>query len=399
VSEPNDHRALGQRLQLWHLDEDSPGMVHWHPRGWTVYRLLEHAARTRMAADGYLEVRTPQLVRAPTWQASGHWDHFAGGMFRLRDESHDSALKPVSCPGHLQIAARLLRSYRDLPLRLGEFGLVHRDEPGGTLHGLLRLRQFTQDDGHILCAAEQVDGELDRFCSSLCALYEALGVGPATWALSTRPEHRAGSDEDWEWMEARLEAALERRGLKYVVQPGAGAFYGPKIELSVGDASGRIWQCGTIQIDVSMPRRFHVAYQDAAGGRRAPVMLHRAFYGSLERFLALLLEHRRGRLPAWLAPEQVRVLPVAAAHAAYAALVADALAGAGLRASVDARAETLGRRVLDSRRAAIPFVGIVGDREHESGSVVVREGAAETVSPLSQVVEHLKQRCRSPLGG
>jgi threonyl-tRNA synthetase len=349
-----------------------------------------------MKADGYLEVRTPQLVRASTWQASGHWDHFAGGMFRLPGEADGSALKPVSCPGHLQIAAHLLRSHRDLPVRLGEFGLVHRDEPGGTLHGLLRLRQFTQDDGHVLCGLQQVDAELDRFCRSVCALYEAFGVGPVVWALSTRPEHRAGSDEEWAWMEARLEAALERCGLDYAVQPGAGAFYGPKIELSVSDGADRSWQCGTIQIDVSMPRRFLVAYQDGAGERRHPVMLHRAFYGSIERFLALLLERHRGRLPAWLAPEQVRVLPVGTAHAGYAASVAHALTQAGLRAAVDVRAETLGRRVRDSRRAAIPFVGIVGDREHESGSLVVREGTAETVWPMSHAVEHLKQRCDSP---
>lgn len=392
----DDHRSLGQRLDLWHFEEEAPGMVFWHPRGFLLYQLLESAARARVRADGYSEVRTPQILRRPVWEASGHYQHFRSAMFFIAGDSAESAMKPVSCPGHIQIVKSRAPSYRDLPIRLAELGLVHRDEPSGTLHGLMRLRQFTQDDGHVFCAEEHVAEELFRFCRSLKPFYAAFGFEKVEFALSTRPPDRAGEDSLWDWAEEALRQALVRLDVPFVVQDGAGAFYGPKIELSLLDRMGRSWQCGTIQLDLVMPRRFDLRYVAAGGERRHFVMLHRALYGSLERFLGVLLEHHRGRLPLWLAPEQVLVLPVAEAHNSYAEEVRQALSDAGLRASVDARGESLGRRIAEAHESLVPFLAVVGDREKEAGEVMLREREGQRKASLADVVEQLVKRCRAP---
>jgi threonyl-tRNA synthetase len=391
-----DHRSIGQRLDLWHFEEEAPGMAFWHPRGYVLYRLLEDAVRARVRADGYSEVRTPQILRRPIWESSGHWQHFQGGMFRLADEALEAALKPVSCPGHIQIVKSRPPSYRELPLRLSELGIVHRDEPGGTLHGLLRLRQFTQDDGHVFCSEEQVPAELDRFCRSVRPFYAGFGFPEVGFALSTRPADRAGDEALWDWAEDALRGVLGRLGVPFVLQEGAGAFYGPKIELWLSDRVGRKWQCGTIQVDLVMPRRFDVRYVSAGGDRRHVVMLHRALYGSLERFLGVLLEHHRGQLPLWLAPEQLRVLPVAAAHHDHAAAVGRCLSDAGLRIEVDARDESLARRVADAHAGAVPLVAVVGDREKRDGSVTLREKNGQNTLPLAAARDELSARCARP---
>jgi threonyl-tRNA synthetase len=392
----DDHRKLAQHLDLLHFQEEAPGMVFWHPRGLALYRLLEHAARACCDAQGYREVKTPQLVRRPIWEASGHWQHFAAGMFRLDDQAVEAGIKPVSCPGHVQIVNRRVPSYRELPIRLSELGVVHRDEPSGALHGLLRLRQFTQDDGHVFCAEEQAASEIDRFCRALPAFYAAFGFDRLSLAFATRPEQRAGDDADWDRAEAMLASVLSKLGVPHVVQPGEGAFYGPKLELSLCDRAGRAWQCGTIQLDLVMPQRFDLRYVDADGEKKPLVMLHRALYGSLERFLGILLEHHGARLPAWLAPQQVVVLPVADAHLPWARQVEHALCSSGLRAQLDARAESLARRVAEAHDDAVPFVAVVGAREVQAGSVTLRARDGQQTLPFERAVELLKQRCALP---
>jgi threonyl-tRNA synthetase len=396
----NDHRALAQRLDLVHFQEEAPGMPFWHPRGLLLYRLLEEAARDELAAQGYLEVKTPQVLRRPVWEASGHWRHFAEGMFRIDDAACEAALKPVSCPGHVYVVKRRAPSYRDLPLRLAEFGVVHRDELGGALHGLLRLRQFTQDDGHVFCDEAGAGAEVERFCRGVRPFYAAFGFDDVSVALSTRPADRAGDDALWDRAEAELAAALDRLGEPYEVQPGAGAFYGPKLEYVLRDRKGQRWQCGTIQFDLVMPRRFDVRYVDARGERVHPVMLHRALYGSLERFLGIVLEHHGARLPAWLAPAQAVVLPVAEAQRPWAEEVAGALGAAGLRVALDARPESLARRVAEAHDDAAPFLAVVGAREAAARSVTLRgrEGPQE-VLPLAAAVERLAGACARPAFG
>ncbi|HVV88507.1 MAG TPA: threonine--tRNA ligase, partial [Kofleriaceae bacterium] len=333
--DPDDHRALAARLDLLHFQDEAPGMVFWHPRGYTLYRLLEEEARRHVQAGGYREVRGPQVLRRAIWEQSGHWDHFRDGMFAFGEGAAEAALKPVSCPGHLLLARRAAPSWRDLPLRYAEMGLVHRDEPDGSLHGLMRLRQFTQDDGHVFCTDEQIAGEVERFCRDLPAFYRRFGFDDVAVALSTRPADRAGDDAWWDQAEAALEAAVRGLGVPFTVQPGGGAFYGPKLEFVLRDRRGRAWQLGTIQLDLVMPRRFDLRYVDRDGERRHPAMLHRALYGSIERFLGVLLEHHGATLPAWLAPEQVAVLPVGAEQDGCAREAAARLAAAGLRVRVD----------------------------------------------------------------
>jgi threonyl-tRNA synthetase len=391
----DDHREIGRRLGLFHFQEEAAGMVFWHPRGYRTLRALEQLIRRHAEADGFAEVRTPQLLRQPLWEASGHWQHFRAGMFVLDQDA--IALKPVSCPGHLEILRRRAPSYRELPLRYSELGLVHRHEPSGTLHGLFRLRQFTQDDGHVFCEEAQIEPEVARFCGSLLRLYAALGFERVEVGFATRPDDRAGSDEVWDRAEGLLQGAAERAGLALKHLPKAGAFYGPKLEFALPDRLGRSWQCGTIQLDLVLPERFDVEYVDAAGRKRRPLMLHRATLGSLERFLGIVLEQHRGHLPAWLAPDQVVVLPVGGAQHAYAREVAAQLQRAGLRAICDARDESLARRIALAHELAIPFVCVVGQREQQASSVSLREGEAPSVLSLPNALQRLRPLCSPPL--
>jgi threonyl-tRNA synthetase len=394
-SNDNDHRELGQRLDLFCFREEAPGMVFWLPRGLILYRLLEEAVRQHSRAHGYHEVRTPQIMRRPVWEASGHWQHFFNGMFRVEDQACEAAVKPVSCPGHIFIAKRRPPSHHDLPLRFCELGIIHRDEPGGTLHGLLRVRQFTQDDGHIFCTEEQAAAEVLRFCASVAPFYRAFGFDNVRVALSTRPEDRAGNDELWDRSEAALISVLEQMGVPYVRQPGAGAFYGPKLEFVLADNRGREWQCGTIQFDLIMPERFDLYYIDSAGQRRRPVMLHRALYGSLERFFGIMLEQHGAHLPAWFAPVQVAVLPVAAAHAQGAASLEQELAASGIRVT-SLHDDSLGKRIALAHEQAIPFQAVLGARELADGTVTLRQHKGQRTLPRAQLIAELVEHCRPP---
>jgi threonyl-tRNA synthetase len=390
----DDHRRVGKRLDLFHFQEEAPGMVFWHPRGFAMYRALEELARRRMRADGFVEVRSPQLLRRPIWEASGHWQSFRDGMFSI-DGDDAAALKPVSCPGHAQIVDKMAPSHRDLPIRLGELGLVHRAEASGCLSGLLRLRQFCQDDGHVFCRDDQVEAELARVLGSMIELYRAFGVGELRVAFSSRPSVRAGSDEIWDRAERLLSRAARDAGLEPELQPGQGAFYGPKLEVLLEDRRGNAWQCGTLQLDYLLPGRFDLGYVDASGARQRPVMIHRALLGSLERFLGLLLERHGARVPEWLAPEQVVVVPVSAEHAPFAEHVALELSRRGVRAELDARSERLSRRVRDAHERGVPLVAVVGAREVAELSLALREpDGSSSVSPLDVALRELEKRFR-----
>ncbi len=391
----DDHREIARRLDLFHFQEEAAAMVFWHPRGYRMLRALEELMRRHAEADGFAEVRTPQLMRQPIWEASGHWQHFREGMFVLNEDQ--LAVKPVSCPGHLEIVRRRALSYRELPLRYSELGLVHRNEPSGTLHGLFRLRQFTQDDGHVFCEIGQVGAEVARFCGSLMRLYRALGFDCVDVRFATRPDDRAGSDEVWDRAERLLQEAAEHAGLQLELAPKAGAFYGPKLEFALPDRLGRSWQCGTIQLDLVLPERFDVAFVDADGARQRPLMLHRATLGSLERFLGIVLEQHAGRVPAWLAPDQVLVLPVDGGLADYAQEQADEFARAGLRARSDCRDESLARRIALAHELCVPFVCVVGRREREAGAVSLRQGERHELLSSDAAVQHLLERCAPPL--
>ncbi len=394
-----DHRALAKRMGLFHQQPDAPGMVFWHPAGWQLYRALEAFVRQVMERDGYAEVRSPQLMRRGVWEASGHWAHFRENMFCFgeADAADECALKPVSCPGHLGVFKAMAPSYRDLPLRLSEFGLVHRDEAGGALQGLLRLRQFTQDDGHILCAPEQAEAEVERFLSGVLPFYRACGFEQLAVALSTRPDDRAGSDSEWDEGEALLARVLDRLGWEYVVQAGAGAFYGPKLEFGMRDRQGREWQCGTIQFDLFMPSRFNVSYVASDGSRQRPVMLHRALCGSLERFLGILLEHHSGRLPLWLAPRQIRVLPISEAQREAAESLLEDLRAVGIRADMDASSESLGRRIAQAHEAGVAELAVLGAREVSSGSVALRGADGQRMLSRCEFLEEIGARVALPV--
>jgi threonyl-tRNA synthetase len=389
----DDHRALISRLDLCHFQDEAPGMVFWHPRGWTLYRLLEDAVRELVSAAGYREVRTPQLLRRPVWECSGHWGKFHDAMFAVGEGGNESALKPVSCPGHVQLVRRLAPSWRDLPIRLAELGLCHRDEASGTLHGLMRLRQFTQDDGHIFCSEDQVAGEAERFCRALPAFYRRFGFAEISLALSLRPEHRLGDDVWWDRAERELAEIVAGLGLPCEIQPGAGAIYGPKLEVLLRDRRGRPWQCGTIQLDFVMPQRFDLRYVDPRGQRRHVVMLHRALFGSIERFLGILLEHHGAALPAWLAPEQVSVAPVAPRYAAAAGAIVRRLVDAGLRARLDVD-DSLARRIAVAHHDGVPFVAILGEREVGDGSLTVRAADGQRTAAAGEAIAELVRRCQ-----
>jgi threonyl-tRNA synthetase len=395
----DDHRRLGRELDLFHFQEEARGAVFWHPRGLVLLRGLEEHVRRAVARDGYEEVRTPLVIGRPIWDASGHWQAFAGGMVRAGDDEDEMALKPVSCPAHVQIVERRRPSWRDLPIRLSELGVVHRNEPRGVLNGLFRLRQFQQDDGHVFCSEDQVDAEVERFLRRVLALYASLGLDDVEVALSLRPPMRFGDDALWDRAEGTLARCAEAVGLACDLRPGEGAFYGPKIELVLRDASGRRWQCGTLQLDFVMPQRFDLGWVDARGEKRPFVMLHRAMLGSFERFCGILLEHHRGRLPPWLAPEAVRVLPVSAAHAGWAAEVAARLRAEGVRAELDARDGPLPGRVALARNALVPFAAVAGARESAARAIVLRDLSKDDRGrslPVDEAAKLLAAACAPP---
>ncbi|PDT72647.1 threonine--tRNA ligase [Bradyrhizobium sp. C9] len=390
-----DHRSLGTRLDLWHIQEDAPGMVFWHPRGNTLYRVLEDYIRRKMRRLGYAEVRTPQLLPRALWIQSGHWEKFGAHMFGFADGERAMALKPMSCPCHVQIFNKGLRSWRDLPLRHAEFGICHRDEPSGSLHGLMRTRGFEQDDAHVFCREQDVPNEVARFVALLSEVYAEFGFPEPEVSLSTRPAARAGSDELWDWAETTLAAAARQCGLSYTIQPGEGAFYGPKLEFALRDRLGRSWQCGTVQLDSVLPGRLDASYVGPDGDRAIPVMIHHAVFGSIGRVIAMLLEHHAGALPFWLSPDQVAVAPISRDHSDYAARVLDALEAHGIRGVLFDGADTLSRRIVAAHEASIPVVAVVGQREAQQATVSLRERAgAVSVLPLDDAVRALRQRAR-----
>ncbi|NVK42034.1 MAG: threonine--tRNA ligase, partial [Oceanospirillaceae bacterium] len=368
-AEKRDHRKLGKALNLFHLQEEAPGMVFWHPAGWTLYQEIEQYMRAKLRKHDYLEIKTPQVVERTLWEKSGHWDKFSEEMFTTHSEHRDFAIKPMNCPCHVQVFNQGLRSYREMPLRLAEFGSCHRNEPSGALHGLMRVRGFVQDDAHIFCAEADIQPEVASFIDFLHEVYEDFGFTEVLYKLSTRPEKRVGSDESWDKAEKALADALDAAGLKWDLLPGEGAFYGPKIEFSLKDCLGRVWQCGTIQVDFSMPGRLGAQFVNEAGERETPVMLHRAILGSFERFIGILIENYAGSLPTWLAPQQVAVLNITDKQAEYCQNVAQLLEDKGFRAQADLRNEKIGFKIRERTIQKIPFLLVVGDKEVESDAV------------------------------
>ena len=371
-AEKRDHRKIGKQLDLFHFQEEAPGMVFWHAKGWTIYREIENYMRGKLREYGYQEVMAPQILDRTLWEKSGHWDKFGNNMFTCCIDEHDYAVKPMNCPGHVQIFNQGLRSYRELPIRMAEFGICHRNEPSGTLHGLMRVRRFVQDDGHIFCTRAQIKSEIEQCCKMVYDVYKDFGFTEVELALSTRPEQRVGSDELWDEAESDLKAALEEQGLGYILQPGEGAFYGPKIEFTLKDSLGRRWQCGTVQLDFSMPGRLGAQYIDENGDKQTPVMIHRAILGSLERFIGILIEQYAGWMPLWLSPVQAIVMPITDAQGDYVSEVDQKLTAQGLRIEKDLRNEKIGFKIREHTLARIPYLLVAGDREKESGSVAVR---------------------------
>ena len=383
-AEKRDHRKIGKKLDLFHTQEEAPGMVFWHPAGWSIYQSIERYMREKQRAFGYQEIKTPQVVDIGLWQRSGHADKFADGMFTLEAEERQFAVKPMNCPCHVQVFNQGLKSYRDLPLRLAEFGSCHRNEPSGSLHGIMRVRGFTQDDAHIFCTEEQIQPEVSQFIDMLHEVYADFGFSEVIYRLSTRPAERVGSDEDWDRAEAALAEALNAKGLLWEELPGEGAFYGPKIEFSLKDCIGRIWQLGTIQVDFSMPGRLDAQYVAEDGARKVPVMLHRAVLGSFERFIGILIEHYEGAFPLWLAPKQAVVVNITDKHAAYATEVAERLQTAGFRAEADLRNEKIGFKIRELELAKVPYVVVVGDKEMASSEVSVRARHGQDLGSLTK---------------
>ena len=396
-AEKRDHRKLAKQLDLFHQQEEAPGMVFWHDRGWTVYRLVEQYIRDVIREHGYTEVRTPQVIDRSLWERSGHWDKFRENMFTTRSENRDYAVKPMNCPGHIQIFNQGLRSYRDLPLRMAEFGSCHRNEASGTLHGLMRLRNFVQDDAHIFCTEEQLQPEVAAFIDLLFRVYADFGFQEVIIKLSTRPEQRVGADEVWDRAEQALAVALDGKGLEWKLQPGEGAFYGPKIEFSLRDSIGRVWQCGTIQVDFSMPGRLGAEYVAEDGSRKVPVMLHRAILGSMERFIGILIEEHAGKLPAWLAPVQAVALNITDGQAEYAQEVVKVLRKQGFRVECDLRNEKIGLKIREHTLQRVPYLLVLGGRELENRTVAVRtrNGADLGAMPLEGFAEKLREEVAS----
>ena len=371
-AEKRDHRRLGRQLSLFHIQDNAPGMVFWHPPGWAIYQKLQQYIRRRLRESGYQEISTPQIVDRTLWEKSGHWDKFKEDMFTTSSENRDYAVKPMNCPCHVQIFNQGLRSYKDLPVRLSEFGSCHRNEPSGTLHGLMRVRNFVQDDGHIFCSEDQVQSEVSNFIDLVFDVYKTLGFDTISIKLSTRPENRVGSDEVWDKSEKALQEALENKNLEWELYPGEGAFYGPKIEFSLQDCLGRVWQCGTIQVDFSMPDRLDASFIGEDGSRHTPVMLHRAVLGSFERFIGILIENYAGEFPFWLAPEQIRILPVSDDARGFSEKVQTKLLNQGISATVDKSGERLGKLIRNGEKAKIPVLAVIGAKEAENNTVSLR---------------------------
>ncbi|PAU80151.1 threonine--tRNA ligase [Halovibrio salipaludis] len=391
-AEKRDHRKVGKKLSLFHMQEEAPGMVFWHPKGWTVYQQIEQYLRVKLRKHGYQEIRTPQIVSRTLWEQSGHWEKFQDDMFTTESEKYDYAIKPMNCPCHVQVFNQGLKSYKDLPLRLSEFGSCHRNEASGALHGLMRVRGFTQDDAHIFCEESQIQSEVAAFMDLLHEVYQDFGFQKIQYKLSTRPEKRVGSDEIWDKSEKALEEALNNEGVEWELLPGEGAFYGPKIEFSLKDCLERVWQCGTIQVDFAMPGRLGAEYvpRDQEQGRQTPVMLHRAILGSFERFIGILIEEYEGAFPLWLAPLQVAVLNITDNQADYASNLALKLEESGFRAHADLRNEKIGFKIREHTIDKVPYLVVVGDQEVEKGEVAVRTRTGEDLGTMT--LEELQGR-------
>ncbi|HCP76802.1 MAG TPA: threonine--tRNA ligase, partial [Pusillimonas sp.] len=397
-AEKRDHRKLGRELDFFHFQDEAPGLIFWHPKGWTVWQQVEQYMRAVYRDNGYQEVKAPQILDLSLWKKTGHWDNYAENMFTTESESRTYGLKPMNCPGHVQIFNAGLHSYRELPIRYGEFGQCHRNEPSGSLHGMMRVRGFTQDDGHIFCTEDQLQDECAAFTALLQKVYADFGFTKILYKVATRPEKRIGSDEVWDKAEQALMESLRRTDCEYEVSEGEGAFYGPKIEYTLTDAIGRHWQCGTIQVDFSMPERLGAEYVDANDQRKTPVMLHRAILGSFERFIGILIENHAGALPPWLAPEQAVVCCISEGSADYAAEIAQKLKKQGFRASADLRGEKINRKIREHSLKKMPYILVVGEKEREAGTVAVRSRGGIDLGVMSvndftdRLHEDLQQR-------
>ena len=399
-AEKRDHRRLGKQLDLFHLQEEAPGLVFWHPNGWTVWQAVEQYMRAVYRDNGYQEVRCPQILDRSLWERSGHWEHYKANMFTTESESRDYAVKPMNCPGHIQIFNSDLRSYRELPLRYGEFGACHRNEPSGALHGIMRVRGFTQDDGHIFCTEDQIEAEVTVFNALVRKVYADFGFKDVAVKLALRPDSRVGSDEVWDKAENALRAALRASGLEWDELPGEGAFYGPKIEFHIKDAIGRSWQCGTVQVDFSMPARLGAEYVGEDNGRHTPVMLHRAILGSLERFIGILIENYSGALPLWLAPVQAVVLNISEAQADYVTEVVKTLRSRGFRVEADLRNEKITYKIREHSVRKLPYLLVVGDKEKAANVVAVRARGNQDLGQMSldKIVERWQDEANSFAG-
>jgi threonyl-tRNA synthetase len=391
-ADKRDHRKLARQLDLFHMQEEGPGLVFWHPRGWAIWQAVEQYMRRVYVRNGYHEVRCPQILDKSLWQKTGHWDNYRDNMFTTASENRDYAIKPMNCPGHVQVFNHGLHSYRDLPIRYGEFGACHRNEPSGALHGLMRVRGFTQDDGHIFCTEAQIQPEVVAFHAQAMSVYRDFGFTEVAVKLALRPDKRIGEDAMWEQAENALRDSLRACGVEWQELPGEGAFYGPKVEYHLRDSIGRPWQVGTMQVDFFMPGRLGAEYVTEDSGRRTPIMLHRAIVGSLERFIGMLIEHHAGAMPTWLAPVQCVVLNITDAQAEYAAKIAKDLANQGLRAESDLRNEKIGYKIREHTLQKVPYLLVAGDREKENGTIAVRTRAGEDLGamPLDRLIERLR---------
>lgn len=396
-AEKRDHRKIGREMDLFHLQEEASGSVFWHPRGWTLYRTLRNYVRKRLMKDGYVEVCTPQMVDKVLWEQSGHWEKFRQNMFISESEEKTLAIKPMNCPCHIQIFKQGTKSYRDLPLRMAEFGCCHRNEPSGSLYGTMRVRSFVQDDAHIFCMPEQINSETKKFCNLLSKIYKDLGFEKFSVKFSDRPEKRVGSDEIWDLAEDLLQKAVREVGLDYTINKGEGAFYGPKLEFVLKDKLNRDWQCGTFQVDFNLPERLGAWYTGEDGEKHHPIMLHRAVLGSLERFIGILLEHYAGKLPMWLAPVQIVVATITNDYDDYGKKFYDALTEAGIRAEFDVRAEKISYKIRNHSVEKIPMMAIIGENEKSNGTITLRkmDGSQENLA-FDSAIDLLKKTCAEP---